>query len=96
MILAEFEVFHSRPVAPTRRVAISGGRLPVEPAPGFGGLLLAGIVAAFAEQLDEETRDDLDALMTKVTNGANISQPTTSAQNVKRSYSPVPLNRTTV
>ena len=61
MILAEFEVFHSRPVAPTRRVAISGGRLPVDPAPGFGGLLLAGIVAAHAEFLDDETRDALVA-----------------------------------
>jgi len=75
VILAEFEVFHSRPVAPTRRVAITGGHLPVEPAPGFGGLLLAGIVAVYAEQLDEETRDDLDALVTKVTNGSRISQP---------------------
>ena len=75
VILAEFEVFHSRPVAPTRRVAVSGGRLPVEPAPGFGGLLLAGIVASYVEHLDDETRDDLDMLMTKVTNGSNISQP---------------------
>lgn len=75
MILAEFDVHHSRPVAPTRRVAISGGHLPVDPPPGFGGLLLAGIVAVHAERLDEETRDDLDVLMTRVTAGARIPQP---------------------
>jgi hypothetical protein len=56
-------------------VAISGGRLPVEPAPGFGGLLLAGVVAAHVEQLDEDTRDDIDRLMTKVQAGARVSQP---------------------
>ncbi len=75
MILAEFDVFHSRPVAPTRRVAITGGQLPVDPAPGFGGLLLAGIVAMHAEKLDADTRDDLDSLMTKVQAGARIPQP---------------------
>ena len=75
VILADFEVFHSRPVTPTRRVAISGGRLPVAPAPGFGGFLLAGIVAFYAASLDDEMRDEIERLMTKVTAGARIPQP---------------------
>ncbi|MCB0989610.1 MAG: hypothetical protein R2770_15885 [Acidimicrobiales bacterium] len=75
MIVAEFEVWHSRPVAPTRRVAITGGKLPIDPAPGYGGLLLAGIVAAYSKDLDEETHDDLVGLMAKVVSGAKIPQP---------------------
>ena len=47
MLLAELEVFHSRPIAPTRRVAIGVAVLPTAPPPGFGGLLLSGIVATF-------------------------------------------------
>ncbi len=38
MLLAELEVFHSRPIAPTRRVAIGVAVLPTAPPPGFGGL----------------------------------------------------------
>ena len=43
MLLAELEVFHSRPIAPTRRVAVGVAVLPTAPAPGFGGLLLSEI-----------------------------------------------------
>jgi len=75
VILAEFEVFHSRPVAPTRRVAISGGNLPVERTPGFGGLLLAGIVGAHVHILDDEARDDIDILVAKVAAGDRVAQP---------------------
>ena len=41
MIVAELEVFHSRPVAPTRRVAIGNSLLPMDPPPGHGATLLA-------------------------------------------------------
>ena len=43
--LAELEIHHSRPFAPTRRIALGPSRLPVDPAPGPGGVLLGGIVA---------------------------------------------------
>ncbi|NOX30880.1 MAG: J domain-containing protein [Actinobacteria bacterium] len=75
MIVAEFEVWHSRPVAPTRRVAISGGHLPVDPTPGYGGLLLAGIVASYVECLDDDLRDDLYSLITELENGHRVPQP---------------------
>jgi hypothetical protein len=46
MLLAEIEVWHTRPAVPTRRVALGHLVLPVDPAPGFGGLLLGAVVAA--------------------------------------------------
>jgi hypothetical protein len=61
-ILAELEVFHSRAIAPTRRVALGERDLPVTPAPGFGGILLGGVVAAYVPVLDPELFDDLDRL----------------------------------
>ena len=48
MLLAEFEIFHSRPIAPTRRLALGRLMLPVEPAPGFGGILLGAVLAVHA------------------------------------------------
>lgn len=75
MLLAELEVRHSRPFAPTRRVAIGELYLPTDPAPGFGGLLLAGLVGAFAPAVDEESRDRLDVLLDDVERGRRIVQP---------------------
>ena len=75
MILAELEVFHSRPIAPTRRVALGRANLPVTPAPGFGGLLLGGIVAGHIEGLDPELFDDLHRLTLQLQEGHRVPQP---------------------
>ena len=75
MILAELEVFHSRPIAPTRRVALGRATLPVTPAPGFGGILLAGIVAAHMEELDPDLFDDLHRLTLQLQEGMRVPQP---------------------
>jgi hypothetical protein len=75
VILAELEVFHSRPIAPTRRVAIGRTHLPVDPAPGFGGLLLGGIVAGHIDELDPELFDDLHRLTLQLEAGRRIPQP---------------------
>jgi hypothetical protein len=75
VILAELEVFHSRPVAPTRRVALGHLDLPSDPAPGFGGLLLASVVAAHMPDLDPEMFDDLDRLTVQLEHGHRIPQP---------------------
>ena len=75
MLLAELQIWHSRPIAPTRRVALGKRVLPVEPAPGFGGLLLGGIVAAHIDALDEDLGDELDRLLLDLEAGRRIPQP---------------------
>jgi hypothetical protein len=75
VILAELEVFHSRPIAPTRRVALGDTNLPASPAPGFGGILLGGVVAAFIPCLDPDLFDDLDRLTHQLEAGYRIPQP---------------------
>ena len=75
MLLAELEVRHTRPIAPTRRVALGALYLPADPAPGFGGLLLAGLVGAFAHELDDESRDRIDVLLDDVERDRRIAQP---------------------
>lgn len=75
MLLAELEVFQSRPIAPTRRVALGTTLLPTSPMPGFGGLLLGGIVARFAPQLDPDLLPDLLRLTHQVEAGHRIPQP---------------------
>jgi hypothetical protein len=75
VLLAELEICHTRPVAPTRRVALGSLWLPTDPAPGFGGILVAAIVAAGVNSLDEELRDGLDVLINDLERGARIPQP---------------------
>lgn len=49
--------------------------LPIDPAPGFGGLLLGGVVAAHMPDLDPELFDELDRLTIQLENGQRVSQP---------------------
>lgn len=73
--LATFELYHSRPIAPTRRLALGLQYLPANPAPGPGGILLGGIVARFVGDLDEDDVEALDVLMSNVESGRRILQP---------------------
>lgn len=75
MVLAELEVFQSRPIAPTRRLSLGTSVLPVSPAPGFGGLLLGAVVATFISQVDADLHADLDRLSHQVEDGMSIPQP---------------------
>lgn len=75
MLLAELEVFHSRPIAPTRRVALGALHLPCDPAPGFGGVLLGGVAARFAPEIDADLVPDLVALTHELEAGRRIPQP---------------------
>lgn len=75
MLLAELEVRHSRAVAPTRRVALGQYWLPTSPAPGYGGILLGAIVAAFLDDLDLELRDDFLELIDDLEEGQGVAQP---------------------
>ena len=75
MLLAELELWHSRPIAPTRRVSLGRRLLPVEPAPGFGGLLLGAVVAAHMADLDQDVGPELSALFDDLEHGRRIAQP---------------------
>lgn len=75
MLLAELEVWHSRPFTPTRRVALGHLVLPVDPAPGFGGLLLGAVVAAHLGGVDDELVPDVHRLISQVEYGQRIVQP---------------------
>jgi len=75
VVLAELEVFQSRPIAPTRRVALGRCPLPAEPAPGFGGILLGAVVGAFVGQVDPDLHLDLERLTHQVEHGLPIPQP---------------------
>lgn len=75
MIVAELEVYHSRPIAPTRRVALGDRNLPVDPAPGAGGVLLAGIVARAAPGVDGDLREGLVDLILQLEAGRRVTQP---------------------
>ena len=75
MLLAELEVWHTRPAVPTRRVALGHMVLPVDPAPGFGGLLLGSIVAAHLAGIDDDLVPDVHRLIGQVERGERIVQP---------------------
>lgn len=75
MLLAEFEVFHNRPFAPTRRIALGRRHLPIDPPPGFGAVLLGGIAAVAGEDLDGEDRDAMRRLMHHLEAGHRVPQP---------------------
>jgi hypothetical protein len=75
MLLAELEVWHSRAYAPTRRVALGHLVLPVDPLPGFGGVLLAGVVAEHLSGVDPDLVPDLHRLVGEVSRGERIVQP---------------------
>ncbi len=75
MLLAELEVWHSRPYAPTRRVALGNLVLPADPPPGFGGLLLGAVVAAHVDGVDDEMAPDLHRLILQIERGERVVQP---------------------
>lgn len=75
MILAEAVSHLSRPIAPTRRVALGDSDLPCSSAPGFGGILLGGIVARFGPDVDPDLHAELLRLMSDVEHGRRIPQP---------------------
>src|SRR3954453_5682931 len=75
MLLAELEIRHSRAIAPTRRIALGDLWLPTDPAPGFGGILLAGIGAAAVGSRDDDSRDALDLLIDDLERSRRIPQP---------------------
>ncbi len=75
MILAQFSIFHSRPIAPTRRLALGDRMLPIDPAPGFGGILLGGVIAKYVTEIDDDLLDELPALLVALSSRTRVTQP---------------------
>ncbi len=75
MLLAELEVWHTRPLAPTRRLALGNHVLPVDPAPGFGGLLLGAVVAGHLADVPDELVPDVHRLVDQVERDQRVVQP---------------------
>lgn len=75
MLLAELEIFHTRRAQPTRRLSLGNLVLPVDPAPGFGGLLLGAVVARHAPELDRDLHHDLGRLIREIEQGQRVVQP---------------------
>src|SRR3954452_24159929 len=75
MLLAELEIRHSRAAVPTRRVALGERWLPAEPAPGPGGILLGGLVAAHVDAIDDDLLVELLGLIDDLEQERRIPQP---------------------
>ena len=75
MLLAELEVWHTRPRAPTRRVALGNLVLPVDPAPGFGGVLLGAVVAHHIPEVEDDYVPDVHRLIDQIERGDRVVQP---------------------
>jgi hypothetical protein len=75
MLLAEIEIFHSRPIAPTRRLSLGHLYLPVEPTPGFGGVLLGAILAVHIGEVDDDLIPDIQRLLVEIENDSRVVQP---------------------
>jgi len=73
--LAELEVFHSRPIAPTRRLALGRLQLPFDPPPGPGGVLLGAAAARYSESFDDDLAEDVDLLVRQLSKGMRVVQP---------------------
>lgn len=75
MLLAELEVWHTRPVTPTRRVALGHLVLPSDPPPGFGGLLLGAVIAGHLPHVEDDLLPDVHRLIDQVDRGDRVAQP---------------------
>ena len=75
MLLAELQIWHTRPMTPTRRVALGHLVLPTEPSPGLGGVLLAAVVAAYLPSVDDDLHPDIGRLIEQVARGERVVQP---------------------
>ncbi len=78
MLLAELEIFHSRPIAPTRRISIGRAWLPGSPdgtTPGSGSLLLGAACARFGPGLTPDLLGEVIELVHELEQGRPVAQP---------------------
>jgi len=75
MLLADLQIWHTRPITPTRRIALGHLVLPTDPAPGLGGVLLAAVMAAYLPNVEDDLWPDISRLIDQVARGDRVVQP---------------------
>ena len=75
MLLAELEIWHSRPITTTLSVAMGHLVLPADPTPGFGGVLLGAVIARHLFEVDDDLHPDIQRLILEVQRGDRVVQP---------------------
>ena len=78
VLLAELEIFHSRPIAPTRRISVGRAWLPSAPdgsGSGFGSLLLGAVCARFGSGLASDRLGEVMELVHELEQGRPVAQP---------------------
>ena len=75
MLLAELEIYHSRPTQPTRRLSLGNLVLPTDPPPGFGGLLLGAVVAQHIPGVDDDLHGGIRRLIVEIERDQRVVQP---------------------
>ena len=78
VLLAELEIFHSRPIAPTRRISVGRAWLPASrdgTDPGFGSLLLGAVCAHFGSGLTHDLLGEAMELVHEMEHGRSVAQP---------------------
>jgi hypothetical protein len=75
VLLAELEIYHSRPTQPTRRLSLGNLVLPTDPPPGFGGLLLGAVVAQHIPGVDVDLHPGIKRLIVEIERDQRVVQP---------------------
>lgn len=75
MLLAELQIWHTKPAMATRRLALGHLVLPTDPAPGLGGVLLAAVVAAYLPDVDDDLHPDIARLIDQIVRNERVVQP---------------------
>lgn len=76
---AQLEIFHSRPVVPTRRICLGKQILDSQPVSSsdltLGGLLLASVVGRYASSIHPDLWEDVELLINNVERKKRTPQP---------------------
>lgn len=77
---SQLQIFHSRPVVPTRRIALGTQIINPQPVSAdsnltLGGLLLASVVGRYSSSIHPDLWEDLEILIDSVSRGRRVPQP---------------------
>ena len=73
--IASMEMFYSRAIAPTRRIALGTMDLPGLEDGAYGAILIGAVLARFSHELTEDQLDDVDLFVDLVEARGDVPQP---------------------